>query len=124
MKKILIIDDDQDLNHLTKMVLTKEGYDVEVFHDAESGVNYAREYKPDLILMDVMLPGMRGTDAAKRIKADDLSDQIKIIFLTAIVSPRTKPWEEGLNVDGLHYSALGKPYEIEKLVQMVNKALH
>ena len=123
MKKILIIDDDKDLNRLTKIVLTHEGYEVEILHDAESGINYARVYKPDLILMDVLSPGMRGTDAAKRIKTDDLSDQIQIIFLTASVSPRTKPWEEGLNVDGLHYPTIGKPYEIEKLLQTVNKVL-
>ena len=123
MKKILIIDDDKDLNRLTKIVLTKEGYEVEILHDAESGVNYAKEYNPDLILMDMMLPGMSGTDAVKRIKTDDLSDQIQIIFLTASVSPRTQPWEEGLSVDGLHYPTIGKPYEIEKLIQTVNKVL-
>src|SRR5689334_20738857 len=120
MKKILIIDDDKDLNRLTKIVLTKEGHEVEIFHDAESGVNYAREYKPDLILMDIKLPGINGIDAVKKIKLGDLSNEIQIIFLTASVSPRIKAWKEGLDVDGIHYLALGKPYEIEKLVQIVN----
>lgn len=123
MKRILIVDDDKDLNRLTKIVLTHEGYEVEILHDAESGINYARVYKPDLILMDVLLPGMRGTDAVKKIKADDLSDQIQIIFLTASVSPRTKPWGEGLNVDGHNYPTLGKPYEIERLIQIVNNRI-
>ena len=123
MKKILIIDDDKDLNRLTKIVLTHAGYEVEVLHDAESGINYARVYKPDLILMDVMLPGMQGTDAVKKIKMENLSKAPQIIFLTATVSPRTKPGEEGLKVDGFSYPTLGKPYEIEKLLHMVNKAL-
>lgn len=122
MKKILIIDDDRDLNRLTKIVLTREGYEVEVLHDAESGVNFVKEYKPDLILMDVMLPGMKGTEAVKRIRMENLSSDPKIIFLTASVSPRAK--DELLNVDGLDYPTLGKPYEIEKLVQVVNKALY
>ena len=72
MKRILIIDDDRDLNRLTKIVLTKEGYEVESIHDAESGVNYAKEYKPDLILMDVRLPGISGTEAVKKIKMNSL----------------------------------------------------
>lgn len=121
MKKILIIDDDKDLNRLTKIVLTKEGYEVEILHDAESGVNYAKEYNPDLILMDMMLPGMSGAEAVKKIKAEDSSNNLQVIFLTALVSPRAK--DEQLSVDGLNYPTLGKPYEIEKLIRTVNKVL-
>ena len=122
MKKILIIDDDRDLNRLTRIVLTKEGYEVETIHDAESGINYAKEYNPDLILMDVMLPGIKGTEAVNRIKTEGSSNGLQIIFLTASVSPRAK--DEMLIVNGLSYPTLGKPYEIEKLLYVVNKALN
>lgn len=122
MKKILIIDDDRDLNRLTRIVLTKEGYEVEIIHDAESGINYAKEYNPDLILMDVMLPGIKGTEAVNRIKTEGSSNGLQIIFLTASVSPRAK--DEMLIVNGLSYPTLGKPYEIERLLHVVNKALN
>lgn len=124
MKKILIIDDDNELNHLTKIVLVNAGYEVETSCDAESGINYVKQYNPDLILMDIRLPGINGADAVKQIKANGGSNETKVVFLTATVSPHIKNCEEGLNVDGRHYPALGKPYEIERLVQVVGKVLY
>ena len=120
--KILLVDDDEDLCHLTKTALTKHGYEVIAFHDAEAGIKYAKNFIPNLILMDVMLPAMSGAEAVKALKADPQLKNVPVVFLTALVAgEETNLEERGLNVDGLHYWTLGKPYEIEKLLEVVKK---
>lgn len=120
MMKILLIDDDKDLCHLTKATLTKHGYEVVAFHDAAAGIKYAQNTKPNLILMDVMLPGLSGADAVKTLKTDPQLKEVPVVFLTALVS-RQEEGLKGINVDGLHYETLGKPYEIETLLGVVKK---
>lgn len=122
--RILLIDDDKDLCHLTKMALTKQGYEVFAFHDAAAGIKYAQINKPNLILMDVMLPGVSGADAVKALKTDAQLKNVPVVFLTALVDGEEKNLEDmGINVDGLHYRTLGKPYEIEKLIEVVKKCV-
>ena len=118
--RILLIDDDKDLCHLTKTALSKHGYEVVAFHEAEAGIKYAQNTKPNLILMDVMLPGLGGAEAVKVLKADALLKNVPVVFLTALVSGQEKGLE-GINVSGLHYQTLGKPYEIETLLEVVKK---
>lgn len=120
--KVLLIDDDKDLCHLTKTALAKQGYEVSAFHDAEAGLKYAKNNKPNLILMDVMLPGLNGAEAVRVLKADALLRSVPIVFLTALVSGEEENLEDmGLNVAGLQYRTLGKPYEIDKLLEVVRK---
>lgn len=120
--RILLIDDDKDLCHLTRITLIKHGYEVSVFHDAVSGIKHAQSSKPNLILMDVMLPGVSGAEAVKALKADLQLKNIPVVFLTALVTGEEKSLEEaGLNVAGLNYRTLGKPYEIEKLLEVVRQ---
>jgi len=120
--RILLIDDDKDLCHLTKTTLTKNGYEVVAFHEAEAGIKYAKNSKPNLILMDVMLPGMNGAEAVRALKTDPQLKNVPVVFLTALVAGEETNLEEmGLNVNGLHYQTLGKPYEIEKLLEVVKK---
>lgn len=120
--RILLIDDDKDLCHLTKTALSKHGYEVAAFHEAEAGIKYAKSSKPNLILMDVMLPGTNGAETVKALKTDALLKNVPVVFLTALVAGEEKNLEDmGLNVDGLHYRTLGKPYEIEKLLGVVKK---
>lgn len=118
--RILLIDDDKDLCHLTKTALTKHGYEVSAFHNAEDGIKYAKNSHPNLILMDVMLPGLNGAVAVKLLKSDPQLKDIPVIFLTALVLGQEKGLE-GINVGGLHYQTLGKPYEIETLLGVVKK---
>ena len=120
--RILLIDDDKDLCHLTKTALTKHGYEVTAFHEAKAGLKYAKNAKPNLILMDVMLPGMNGAEAVRTLKTDPQLKNVPIVFLTALVAGEETNLEKmGLNVNGLHYYTLGKPYEIEKLLDVVKK---
>ena len=124
MAKILLIDDDQDLSNLTKMALVKKGHRVFVSHEAKSAMEEAIKQKPELILMDVMLPGMNGAEIVKRMKLDPNLKDIPVVFLTALVSNNESNLEEsGIIVDGLQYKTLGKPYEIDELLELVQDIL-
>ena len=121
---IMVIDDDQDLPELIKAILLKEGYQVSAYRDAESAIADVKMQKPDLILMDVMLPGLNGAEAIKEIRKDPVNKNIPVIFLTGLVSGRDGDLKEaGIHVDGLKYQTLGKPFEIKELLALVKDML-
>jgi len=122
MKKILLVDDDFHLAKLTKMALTKSGYEVVVLNEGVNILEDARKYKPDLILMDFMLPQISGGDAVKLLRSDADLIKIPVIFLTALISEDDEQLA-GVNVDGTNYPSLGKPYEIDHLLMIVKDNL-
>lgn len=83
MKKILLIEDDPDIQDLVRYSLGQEGFRVETCSDGSAGLASARKDRPDLILLDVMLPGLTGNEVCKKLKADRRTEAIPIIFLTA-----------------------------------------
>ncbi len=120
--KITLIDDDKDLCHLTKIALSKHGYEVSTAHDAATGIKFVQDSKPNLILMDVMLPGSSGAEAVKILKSDPQLNHVPVVFLTALITGEESNFGKmGLNVDGVHYPTLGKPYEIEQLLDVVRQ---
>jgi DNA-binding response OmpR family regulator len=121
---IMIIDDDKDLPEIIKAVLLKEGYQASVYHDAESAIADVKTQKPDLILMDVMLPGLNGAEAIKEIRKDPVNKNIPVIFLTGLVSGRDGDFKEAsIHVDGLKFQTLGKPFETRELLALVKSML-
>ena len=80
MVKVLLIDDDQDLCILVKTILERDGYEVEVAYNGRSGIPKARDFKPDLVLLDVMIPGESGWDICRQLRE---GGDIPIIFLSA-----------------------------------------
>ncbi len=124
MAKIMLIDDSQDLSHLTKVALSKKGYEVSIFHDAPSAIKQLKEQKPDLILMDIILPQLSGAEAVKVLRKDPVLADIPVIFLTGLISNMEEDLEKsGINIDGCIYPTLGKPYEIETLLELIERAL-
>lgn len=81
-KLILIIDDDKDLREILVAKLQGSGFGVEQAQDGPSGMQKAKEIKPNLILMDVRMPGMTGIETLSRMKADPELAGLKVIFLT------------------------------------------
>ncbi len=81
--KILIVEDNPQNMKLATTVLQKSGYDTLQAVDADSGIMIARQELPDLILMDIQLPGMDGLTATKLLKGDRLTSDIPVIALTA-----------------------------------------
>ena len=120
--RILVIDDDEDMGQLTQKVLTKNGYVVDVFCDAELGIKNARLKKPNLILMDIMLKGLSGPEIISSLKNDPQFKGVPVVFLTGLVTGGDRSLEdEGIVVGGLKYQTLGKPYEIERLLAIVKR---
>lgn len=83
MKTILVIEDERDLADLLVYNLEKEGYKVLKAHDGLSGLELLRLYIPDLVILDLMLPGMMGTEVCKILKKEEKTAAIPVIMLTA-----------------------------------------
>ena len=85
-KKILVVDDDPDLVDATSMILKSKKYDVCVAYDGVEGLEKARNEKPDLIVLDVMMPQKDGYTLCKELKADPDLSGIPVLLLTAVVA--------------------------------------
>jgi two-component system, OmpR family, phosphate regulon response regulator PhoB len=83
MQTILIIEDEKDLAELLSFNLEKEGYRTFISLDGIEGLEAATRIVPDLVLLDLMLPGMLGTEICKKLKKNELTSQIPVIMLTA-----------------------------------------
>ena len=82
MKKILVIEDDKFLRELISQKLVKEGYNVIEAIDGEKGVEMVKKEHPDLVLLDLILPGIDGFEVLSRIKSDSELSQIPVIILS------------------------------------------
>jgi two-component system phosphate regulon response regulator PhoB len=82
-KKILVVDDEEDILELVRYNLAKEGYQVACVTSGEQALKEMKERVPDLILLDLMLPGLDGLDVCRRLKNDPATNAIPVIMLTA-----------------------------------------
>src|SRR5271163_2982945 len=82
-RRILVVDDERDIVDLVRYNLNKNGYDVLVAYDGNEALEIARREMPDLIVLDLMLPGLSGTEVARRLKGEAPTAGIPIIMLTA-----------------------------------------
>ena len=85
---ILFIDDNEVDRRFIEKILIKRDYRVVLANDGESGLETAQREKPDLILLDVVLPGISGIEVCKRLKKDDATKNIPVIFLTGMDTPK------------------------------------
>ncbi len=116
MTKILVIDDEPTIVNLVQAYLKPEGYEVFTATDGPSGLKAARAFKPDLVVLDVMLPGMDGLELLSRLRRES---QVYVILLTA----RTEETDKivGLSVGADDY--VTKPFSPRELVARVKAAL-
>lgn len=118
-KRILIVDDEVSFTRMVKLNLEKSGaFEVRAENKATSALPAAREFKPDLIILDVIMPGMDGGDVSNQIKRDRNLRETPIIFLTATVSKR-EAGEGGLSSGGELF--LAKPVTVENLIHRINE---
>lgn len=118
-QRILVVDDEEDLLELIDYNLTKDGYRVECAASGETALEAARESVPDLIVLDLMLPGVVGLDVCKQLKADPRTQHIPIVMLTA-------KSEESDVVAGLELGAddyVTKPFSPRVLVARIRTVL-
>jgi len=119
-RRILIVDDDRESTRLVKILLEKTGrYLVHEENDATKAHQSAQNFRPDAILLDIMMPGTDGGDVAAQIEADPELQRTPIIFLTALITkPETKT---GLHIQGR--PSLAKPINIPELINRIEENL-
>ncbi len=116
---ILVVDDETDLLDLIEYNLHKEGFNVLKAEDGEEGIKVAKEHRPDLILLDIMMPKMDGLEAVEIMRQDEDLKKTPIIFLTARSDEKTEI--DGLNKGGDDY--ITKPISTTKLVSRIKAVL-
>jgi CheY-like chemotaxis protein len=119
-RRILIVDDDRDSTHLIKILLEKiSHYLVLEENDAAKAHESARDFRPDLILLDIMMSQIDGGDIAAQIDADPGLQRTPIIFLTALVTKAEA--KAGLHIQG--HPVLAKPIDIPELINRIEENL-
>jgi DNA-binding response OmpR family regulator len=119
MARVLLIDDDKDMRVLTRAVLQMAGHEVIEAEDGEKGLEMLKVDKPDLILLDIMMPGMDGWEVCKRLKADEDLKDIPVAMLTV------KYGEDDI-MKSLRYGAavhITKPFNKDFLLETVENLL-
>lgn len=118
-EKILLIEDEEDIQELIEHHLVKDGYQVRCAATGEKGLEAARQHPPDLILLDLMLPGIDGLEVCKLLKADHRTQQTPIVMLTA-------KGEEADVVTGLEVGAddyIAKPFSPKVVIARIRNIL-
>ncbi|MFH1173955.1 MAG: response regulator [archaeon] len=117
-KSIVVIEDDKNIAQAEKIILERE-FSVNVAHDGKEGLDLAQQLKPDVVILDIMMPKLSGYDVCKAIRASPDLNHTKIIMVTA----------KDRQIDELHGMDLGaddyimKPFEPEELRHVVHQVL-
>ncbi len=116
-EKILVVDDEQDVAKALKVRLKANGYHVVLASDSVQAFMMANKEKPDLIILDIMIPGGGGFVVAERLKQSQTTHRIPIIFLTGIPGGEEKAHQLGAS------GYVMKPYHPDELLETIHRAL-
>lgn len=120
MQTILIIEDEPTLQKTLSLALTQEGYDIKNALDGEIGLKLAKEIKPDLILLDLILPKIDGFEALEELKNNETTKEIPIIVLTNLES--TQEIERALVMGATTYLVKAN-YDLKDIIQKIKETL-
>ncbi|NWG04418.1 MAG: response regulator [Syntrophaceae bacterium] len=115
-KTVLVVDDEQDIAKALKVRLKANGYHVVLAYDSVEAYMIANKEKPDLIILDILLPGGGGFLVAERLKQSQVTHHIPIIFLTGIPGCEEKAYRLGAS------GYVVKPYQPEELLETIHQA--
>lgn len=118
-KRILIVDDERDMVDLLRLRLESVGYEVDAAYDGQEGLMRARKRKPDLIILDVMMPRLDGRQVCRLLKFDDAFTSVPIIMLTALGQERDRQTGESVGAD----EYIVKPFDGQVLLDAVKRLL-
>lgn len=120
-KRILVVDDEAALTRMVKLNLEQTGqYEVRTENEGSLAIAAARDFKPDLILLDVMMPDMTGDEVSAALKQDPDLAATKVIFMTAIVT-KAETGKLGKKIGGNVF--LAKPVRLKELVAAIERVL-
>lgn len=117
--KIIAIDDDKKVTIFLKKELEKLGNKVFTADDGKKGLDLIKEIKPDLLICDMLIPGIHGSELSKKLKNDPTFSSLKIILMTGVYKKinwllEMKSWTDGF---------IEKPFEISNLIDLINKIM-
>lgn len=118
MAKILVIDNEPNLRKVIQTNLRASGYDVTVAENGEEGIKLAKTIKPELVLLDIKMPGISGWDVLAMLRADPDLKNTQVIIMTAFL----RESEEG-KAREMRASFMEKPFGVSELLRQVKKAL-
>lgn len=120
VRKVVCVEDEAEMIDLIKLILSRKGFDVIGAHGGENGLKLIRQEKPDLVLLDLMMPEIDGWQVYQQLKADEQTKDIPVIVVTA----------KAQNIDkvlGLHIAKvddyISKPFSLQELVDRVDVVL-
>ncbi|MBN1492860.1 MAG: response regulator [Candidatus Omnitrophica bacterium] len=116
-KKIIVIDDEVKLTANIKIFLELHGYSVTVANSGQEGIQKAKADKPDLMIIDIIMPGMDGTSTAEALKENASTSTVPIIFLSGLLSG------QGEEQTGTGDYRLAKPFDMNKLLELIKRII-
>ncbi len=119
-KMILIVDDEEDILFILKSVLSRKGYRVKEAYSGEEAIETLKKEKPDLIFMDIMMPGIDGWDAARHIKTDPTTKGIPLSMLSVKSDPEDRKRSRDYAMADDH---LSKPIDFNALISTVDSLI-
>ncbi|MFH1414380.1 MAG: response regulator [Candidatus Omnitrophota bacterium] len=118
-RKILVIDDEQDLANMLKIRLEANSYKAATANNGEDGLQKAKSYKPDLIILDIRMPNMDGLEVLRRLRGEPQTKTIPVIMLTGKGDSESIFKAEELGTPDY----IRKPFEVEELLNCVRKCI-
>jgi len=118
-KQILLVDDERDLVFYTKLFLEEKGYEVTEAYDGQQALDILKDFRPDLVLLDVTMPRLTGWDVLKQMQENPETADIPVLMLTARSedADKAKGWELGVT----WYQT--KPFELDELAMVIERIL-
>jgi DNA-binding response OmpR family regulator len=119
MSEILVVDDDRDVAQSIELSLRRRGFRVTLAHSGVEALKTLRRYRPDIVILDILMPGMSGLEVCRYLRTDPNTSDLPIIFLTARGQEQDRI--EGLRAGADDY--LSKPFNLEELILRVKAVL-
>ncbi len=118
-KKILVVDDEPGSLLMFESILKKRGYQIVTAGDGDEAIQKARKEKPDLIILDIMMPKVDGTEVAMALREEEATKNIPIFFITALIAPGDK-----IEVAGTSNSPVfAKPVNLNELLNKIQQQI-
>ena len=116
--KVLIVDDDLTLREMYAERMKVEGYDVHIAKNGDEGIQLAKDVKPDVVLLDIMMPGTNGFGVLESLQKDPTTEKIPILMLSALIQEENKTKSKDAGATGYIVKSESTPAEvIEKIKQ-------
>ena len=117
MTKVMVVDDEEDLRNLVKMVMEKEGFEVESAEDGNDFLEKVDRFQPDIVILDVMMPGPSTKEILQKLREKGVDPKIVLLTVVRFSNEEIKKLSEMGNVVGY----MTKPFDIPELVSEINK---